>query len=182
MLHLEGYDVERLGPGDEADLQYLHDRCSDYFQLIEGGPTRPTCASEDLAELPPGKDLADKFYLGIYDPDRKLVGALELARDLPSPGEWWLALLLLEPRVRGRGLGARVLDQAKQWVGRQGGSAISLAVLEQNARAERFWTEHGFVEVKRSAFVAATGLESRAMIMKWVPGRPRPDPRHAGRP
>jgi GNAT superfamily N-acetyltransferase len=168
MFQLDGYDVKRLGSSDEADLQDLHERCSDYYQLIEGGPTRPTSAREDLAELPPGKELADKFYFGIYATARRLVGALEMARDLPSPGEWWLALLLLDPRMRGRGLGARLLEAVNQWVRRQGGSAVSLAVLEQNTRAERFWREHGFIEEKRSPFTAATGLQSRAIIMRRV--------------
>jgi GNAT superfamily N-acetyltransferase len=166
MVRLDGYDVKRLGSSDEADLQDLHQRCTDYYELIEGGPTRPTSAREDLAELPPGKELTDKFYFGVYDSDRKLVAALELARDLPSPGEWWLALLLLDPQARGWGLGARLLHAARQWVSRQGGSAISLAVLEQNTRAERFWRKHGFVEQKRSPFTAATGLESRAIVMR----------------
>jgi GNAT superfamily N-acetyltransferase len=170
MFQFDGYEVKRLGSSDEADLQDLHERCSDYYHLIEGGPTRPTSAREDLAELPPGKELADKFYFGIYATDRHLVGALEMARDLPFPGEWWLALLLLDPRMRGRGLGARLLEAVNQWVRRQGGSAISLAVLEQNTRAERFWREHGFIEEKRSPFTAATGLQSRAIIMRRVLG------------
>jgi GNAT superfamily N-acetyltransferase len=166
MLRLDGYRVTRLGPHDEADLQDLHERCSDYYELIEGGPTRPTSAREDLAALPPGKELADKFYFGIYGSDREVVGALEMARDLPTPGEWWLALLLLDPRVRGRGLGAQLLEAAEAWVREQGGTAISLFVLEQNTPAERFWRARGFVEQQRSSFVAATGLESRAIRMR----------------
>lgn len=170
LLELDGYRAKRLDPSDEAALQNLHERCSDYYELIEGGPTRPTSAQEDLTELPPGKELADKFYFGIFDTDQKLVGALEMARDLPCLGEWWLALLLLDPQVRSRGLGAQLLGAAKQWVRRQGGSAISLAVLEQNTRAERFWRKRGFIEEKRGPFTAATGLQSRAIIMRCALG------------
>lgn len=165
-IRLDGFDVKRLGATDEADLQALHERCSDYYELIEGSPTRPTSAQEDLAELPPGKDLADKFYFGIYDSDPKLAGALEMARDFPADGEWWLALLLLDPAVRCRGLGGRVVESAKRWVSAQGGRAIWLAVLEQNMQAERFWREYGFLEQRRSRFTAVTGLESRAIIMR----------------
>jgi GNAT superfamily N-acetyltransferase len=119
-FRLEGFQLRRLGADDAVEVQRLHERCTDHYELIEGGPTRPASAAEALAELPPGKTYDDKFYFGIHEPGGRLVGALEMARDLPSAGEWWLALLLLEPAARRRGLGARVLDVAKRWVGVQG--------------------------------------------------------------
>jgi GNAT superfamily N-acetyltransferase len=166
MMELDGYTFTRLEASDEAALQDLHERCSDYYEVVEGGATRPSAAREDLAELPPGKAAEDRFYFGIHDPDKQLVGALVMARDYPSPAEWWLALLLLDPRVRGRGLGARLLGAAKRWVRSEGGQAISLTVLERNARAERFWRANGFVEESRKPFTAATGLRSQAIVMR----------------
>jgi GNAT superfamily N-acetyltransferase len=165
VLNLAGYPVKRLTSADAAELQELHERCADYFTLIDGAPTRPTSAAEDLAELPPGKTLADKFVFGIHDPDGTLVGAVELARDLPGEGQWWVALLLLAPELRGRGLGTRVLEAVREWVVAMGGRELQLAVLEQNTAAERFWQSRGFREIRCSSFTAATGLVSRAIIM-----------------
>lgn len=48
-----------------GELQMLYERCSDYHEQHEGTPTRPSAAEEELAALPPGKSLSDKFSLGI---------------------------------------------------------------------------------------------------------------------
>ncbi|HST60478.1 MAG TPA: GNAT family N-acetyltransferase [Longimicrobium sp.] len=162
----DGYAAVRLSSADVAELQALHERCTDYFELIQGAPTEPTSAAEDLVGLPPGKELADKHYFGIHAADGALTGALELLRDWPNPGTWWLGLLMLDPPARGAGLGARIYTAAREWVRAQGGETISLAVLEQNTQAERFWRRLGFAEIERTPFVASTGLTSGAIIMR----------------
>jgi GNAT superfamily N-acetyltransferase len=160
-----GYAAVRLSSRDVAEVQALHERCSDYFELIEGAPTRPNSAKEDMEALPPGKEAADKLLFGIRADDGRLAGALELVRDYPGPGRWYIGLLMLDPDVRGSRLGTRIYEAARGWILAQGGHEIALAVLEQNTRAERFWRRHGFMEIARVPFVAATGLASTAIVM-----------------
>ena len=162
---LAGYTVKRLTTEDVVDLQDLHARCDDYFFLIEGGATRATSAEEDLSATPPGKDLSDKFLLGIYSGESRLVGVLDLIRDYPAPQNWWLGLLMLERDSRGGGLGSRIYEAAQRWIEAQGGGAIHLAVLEQNTRALSFWRSHGFEEQRRATFVAPTGVASPTIVM-----------------
>jgi GNAT superfamily N-acetyltransferase len=162
---LDGYAVARLSSGDVAELQALHERCSDYFEMIEGSPTRPTSAKEDMEELPPGKEASDKLLFGIRSDEGRLVGALELVRDYPGPGRWYIGLLMLDPDARGAGLGLRIYEAARAWVLAQGGHEIALAVLQQNTAAEGFWRRRGFGEIARVPFVASTGLASTAIVM-----------------
>jgi GNAT superfamily N-acetyltransferase len=162
---VDGYAAVRLSAGDVAELQRLHVRCSDYFLLIEGAPTRPTSAKDDMEALPPGKEAADKLLFGIRPEDGGLVGALELVRDYPGPGRWYIGLLMLDPDARGTGLGTRIYAAAREWVRAQGGHELALAVLEQNTAAERFWRRHGFVELTRVPYVASTGFASTAIVM-----------------
>lgn len=161
----DGYAAARLSAGDVAELQQLHERCSGYFLLIEGGPVRPTSAREDMEALPPGKEAADKFLFEFRPEDGRLVGALELVRDYPGPGQWYIGLLTLDPDARGAGLGTRIYQAARAWIRAQGGHEIALAVLQQNTQAERFWRRHGFVELTRVPYVAATGFASTAIVM-----------------
>lgn len=163
---LDGYEVVRLGRERAADLQALYERCTDYHQLYEGIPTRPTTAAEELLALPSGKGLRDKFALGIYTADGALIGYLDLIRDFPRAGEWWLGLLMLDPRVRAKGLGSAVYHGAAEWTARRGAGAIWLAVLEQNSSVERFWKRHGFEEQRRQAHVSETGHSSRVIVMR----------------
>lgn len=166
VFRLDGYRVARLTPAEAADLQDLYERCTDFHELTEGSPTRPTAASEELVALPPGKELADKFPFGVHAPAGRLIGFLDLMRDYPAEREWWIGLLMLDPAVRGAGLGSRIYRAAAEWVGSQHGSAIYIGVLEQNGAAERFWRREGFVELRRERHVSDTGHEGRLIVMR----------------
>jgi GNAT superfamily N-acetyltransferase len=165
-FRLDGYAVVRLSTDETSDFQSLYERCSDYHELYEGIPTRPTAAAEELIAVPPGKELADKFALGIYAGGVTLVGYLDLVRDFPSAGEWWLGLLMLDPQVRANGLGSRIYQSAARWVAGHGAHTIWLAVLEENAKAERFWRRQGFEEQRRQAHTSETGHPSRVIVMR----------------
>ena len=82
--------------------------------------------------------------LRVFSGERRLVGALDAIRDYPEPGEWWIGLLLLEPKVRNNhGLGGRIFQVCERWLAAQEADGIRLAVLEQNVRAARFWRRFG---------------------------------------
>lgn len=164
MFALDGYDIRRLGSDDAAIFQQLYERCSDYHELVEGAPTRPTPAKDDLAATPPGRLLDDKIVIGIFDANT-LVGVLDLFRDEPRPGEWWLGLLMLDPAVRSRGLGRRIVEAALPW---SGARVMWLGVLEANPRAERFWRSAGFAEVKRQDYRSDTGQPHRVILMRYI--------------
>jgi hypothetical protein len=103
---LPGHVVFRLRREDAGLLQGLCERCSAYFELHDGAPPGPTIGEEEVVALPEGKTLGDKFLFGIRSATGELVGVLDLIRDFPAPGEWWLGLLMLDPRERSAGLGA----------------------------------------------------------------------------
>jgi GNAT superfamily N-acetyltransferase len=139
-----GLTARRLDEKDTATLQALCEACVDYHVLIEGEPAGPGKAAELLTELPPGKTLEDKFFFGLFTPRPRLCGVLDLVRDYREPGEWYLGLLLLEPGVRGRGLGERVVRAAEDWARAQGAKRVKLAVAEQNEAGRRFWERQGY--------------------------------------
>ena len=164
-LHLRSHTTARLALDDVPALQRLCERCSDYYEMEEGAPAAPDAAEHLLAGLPPGKTLADKLVIGIHDAAGALVGVLDLIRDCPGERDWWLGLLLLDPQARAGGLGSRILHALKHAVAATGGRAIHLGVLEHNLAAERFWRRHGFAEVRRQPYTAASGQVSRVIVL-----------------
>jgi ribosomal protein S18 acetylase RimI-like enzyme len=92
--------------------------------------------------------------------------ALELIRDYPGPGDWFVGLLMLDPDVRSSGLGSRLHAALERALADVGGRAIYLAVLEQNAGAERFWRRQGFEERARQHYTSANGHDSRVIVMR----------------
>lgn len=146
-LDLDGWQAELVGAADHEDLLHLFKGCEDYVLLSEGRTPTSIQVEELLRELPPGRTLADKHVLGIRGADRRLVGVIDVVRDYPASGEWFLGLLVLLPSERGRGLGERAYRAVEAWTRQRGAVAMWLAVLEQNPRARRFWERLGFSAV-----------------------------------
>lgn len=144
-----GLTVRRLEEKDTAALQALCDACADFHVLIYGQPAGPEEARNLLTELPPGRTLEDKFFLGLFTPRPRLCGVLDLVRDYREPGEWYLGLLLLEPGARGQGLGEGVVRAAEGWTKAQGARRIRLNCAEQNTSGRRFWERRGYREDRR---------------------------------
>ncbi|HEX7152439.1 MAG TPA: GNAT family N-acetyltransferase [Thermoanaerobaculia bacterium] len=166
MLEVAGYTAVRLTPADAERLQPLLERCADYFLLADGAHPRPFEAVEELKAVPPNREVHDKFSFGVFDGDA-CIAYLDLFRDYPKAGEWWIGFLLVDPGARTRGLGTRLYRAGEELVRREQGTAILLGVLEQNLRGQRFWGSLGFEEMSRSRYVSPiSGQESVVLIMR----------------
>jgi ribosomal protein S18 acetylase RimI-like enzyme len=144
VFELTGCFGVRLDDGRQEELAAFYQECRAYFELITGEPPGPEEAHELLHSLPRGKSPQDKFVIGFFDAPGHMVGVLDVIRDYPTPGDWYLGQLLFGPSSRGRQLGERVCRRLEEWVRAQGGKAIHLIVQEQNPDALRFWRRMGF--------------------------------------
>jgi GNAT superfamily N-acetyltransferase len=91
----------------------------------------------------------DKFVIGFSTIDQSLFGVLDAIRDYPTPKDWWMGLLLLDPAQRNKGLGRRIYQSFEYWVRRQDARHIFLGVVEANQKAFQFWQTMGFELVER---------------------------------
>jgi len=133
-----------LDHGDVPRLQALFERCDEFIQLIYRRPVDAREATSLLESLPPDKEIADKFVLGLETANGDLAGVLELVRNFPDEGDWFLGLLLLDPRHRGKGAGTRVMDALEAWLLAEGAESVLVAVQDQNGPARRFWERRGY--------------------------------------
>jgi ribosomal protein S18 acetylase RimI-like enzyme len=144
VFELTGCFGVRLDESRAPELQEFYEGCADYVELITGRPPGPDEAADLLGSVPRGKGLEDKFVIGLFDAPGHQVGVLDVVRDYPTDGEWYLGLLMLGPGWRNRGLGERVYRRLEGWVRELGGRAIHLVVEEVNPGALRFWKRMGF--------------------------------------
>lgn len=135
--------AERVSDADADLFQPLLERCEDFFQRCYGRPARPDEAKQMPLERPPGLGPERGHLLALRDGGQRLVGIQEGVSDFPSPGEWYLGLMLLAPEVRGHGRGAAVIRAYEDWLRGQGARLLRLGVAEQNPDAHRFWTRVG---------------------------------------
>ena len=143
------YTIRRLSGEEETDVQALCERCSDFFELIEGRPPEKDAGKGILFDLPPGKELQDKYVIGVYKEKDDLIAVIDLVKDYKVPGEWIIGLLMIDPRERGNGLGRALHDLIINWVSEENGRKLRIGVVEENRRAYRFWCEMGYGEVDR---------------------------------
>lgn len=130
-------------PADGPRLQDLLERCSDYYELHEAWPTQPDTAEFEMS-LRPGAPPDELLMLALEDDDGTLQGLVQLLRNYPKPGQWWIGLLVVAPEMRSRGIGAELLRQATEAAATAGATAILLGVSPKNPRGERFWEQAGF--------------------------------------
>jgi ribosomal protein S18 acetylase RimI-like enzyme len=183
VFELTGCFGVRLDERRKDELQAFYEACADYVELVTGQPPGPNEAEELLASLPRGKGHEDKFVIGLFDAPGHQVGVLDVIRDYPKPGEWYLGLLMFGPTWRGRRLGDRVYHRLEDWIRELGGKAVHLIVQEQNPGALRFWQRMGFqvrgmgkqtLKRRESVFLRMTrALEERpeptgTFVASWV--------------
>ena len=156
--------VNRDNPAAMRELQALFERCSDYYELVEGRPAPPTAATDEF-DMPAEYSRDDIFVLGFREGE-DLIAEMSLVRNCPKPTEWWMALFVVQPASRSRGLGARICEATFNWIASIGGTAMVMAVDEENPRGQRFWQSLGLIETSRRDYTPPTGVHRRVIIMR----------------
>ena len=138
------YHTRLLGPPDLKALQALFERAADYFQIATGADPAADEAPRAFVAGPPSKSVNDKRVVGVFAEAGTLVGVLDALTDFPSAGEWTIGMLLLEPGVRGQGLGAAVLRAFEAWAAAQGARSCRTALVAHHATGLRFLEREGY--------------------------------------
>ena len=131
-------------------VQRLLETDPTYFELVQNGPPGPAEAQSLSSALPAGKTYEDKFILALSDAAGEIVALIDLIRDYPEPGHWYLGLLFVAPDRRGAGLGARIVTDIEAALRAEGAVRLRMAAIERNTGALRFWLRQGFREERRT--------------------------------
>lgn len=169
------FTTAQLHPAeDESCLQAFLELCSDYYDLHEGRPTPRDAARHELSAVPDGRSVADLRVIGMTAADGDLVAVVQLVRDYPAQGDWWIGMLLVVPSERSRGVGALLFGHVLKLVRAEGGRTLQLVVSSRNPRAQRFWDRLGFAETLRLERVdVRSGLVDEVRILSMEITSPR---------
>ncbi len=165
---LPRYEVRILTTADLPTLQDLLERCADFHLLVLGQPPQPGDAAALLENRPPNISPDDKTVLGIFSPGG-LIAVLDLARNYPQPGIWWIGLLLIDSFQRGNGLGRRIYAAFETWAHQHGAREIRLGVVERNEKALRLWKSLGFQQIDQRPPAKMGLLEQSVYVLRKIP-------------
>ena len=130
-------------------LQRFFDANCDYFVIVNGEPTGPTEAHDEIhGELPTGWSFSKRWLIGYVDADGALVAMPNVVSDLLAPGVWHVGLFMVAASQQGTGLAQTLHRGLESWARANGARWLRLGVVQGNARAERFWQSQGFVETR----------------------------------
>ena len=133
----------------EALLQRFFEANPGYYMDFYGEPPRPDEAQHEIHDsLPEGWAFTKKWLIGYMDGSGELIGFANIVADLISPHVWHIGFFVIATSRHGRGLGHTLYESLEQWMVANGAKWLRLGVVAGNARAERFWTTHGFLETR----------------------------------
>jgi ribosomal protein S18 acetylase RimI-like enzyme len=115
--------------------------------------SRPRATAPAFLRVP----LISNAATGAYLLHGNVVGCLDIVRGHPEPHIAFLGLLLFAEEHQGRGYGRLALRHIRGLVGERDCTALRLAVIETNVRAQRFWRREGFDELYRQRTTQYTG-------------------------
>lgn len=152
-MKIEGHSVRRVTVADAARVQALFALDPEYWSHVEGAPLRDDEAVITLDERPPGFPTEGKHAF-LVDDDIALLDTLE---GYPDAQTWFLGLIFLAPRVRGRGLGTHLIRAVCDHARSQGARALRLAVAVQHPEARRLYDRLGFQFIDHRKRTVYTG-------------------------
>lgn len=139
--------IEILDENNISELQELLLKCSDYLIFQDGEPVKEDAAKNLLISRPSNVSINDKKVFGIYkSEDHSLVGVMDIVMRYTGPDILTLGLLVIEPTMRGNGIGEKAEKLLKDWARSNNFSRIRLGVLFGNDKGLRFWHRLGYKE------------------------------------
>ena len=135
---------------DILALQEFFDANPEYFFAVNGVAPRSNEAFEEFHDPVPAEMSFTKVWrIGIFNEAQTMVGMASVVSDLIAPRVWHIGLFIIATSLHGSGVAAKTHDALVAWMQRGGAAWIRLGVVEGNVRAEQFWAQRGYREVRK---------------------------------
>lgn len=106
---------------------------------------------DDMSALPPGKTMADKYYVGFFD-GGALVAVMDLILGFPSERVAFIRLFMMNARWQGKGVGSEIISEAAASLKACGFERIRLGVDPANPQSNAFWRKNQFRPVEAGKY------------------------------
>jgi ribosomal protein S18 acetylase RimI-like enzyme len=165
----------------EAELTELAEVAAQTFPLA----CPPTVTAENIEKFVAANLSAQRFADYLDDPDRgvfvakqdgRILGYAMLIRGVPDDPDVQRAVtvrpavelskIYVSPAVHGRAVAAALMDAAVGYARDQRAECVWLGVNQENQRAQRFYTKHGFTVSGTKSFQLGTGVEHDYVMVR----------------
>jgi GNAT superfamily N-acetyltransferase len=158
--------VRELRVDEVPTLQVLFEANPDYFVAVNGKPPAADEAMREFEDFPPAHlTYGTRWFAGIFDRGRTMVGVSNVISDLSAKDVWHIALLFLDHKLRGTGAAEDLYASIEALSISSGARWMRLGVIEGNHRAERFWSKCGYSEVRTRQLTNISGETKIVRVM-----------------
>ena len=131
-------------------LQQFFESNPEYHLAVNGEAPGPNEARDELESLlPAGWPYKKKWVLGFFDENESMVGMANVISDLFATGIWHIGLFMVATTLHGRGVAQILYGHLESWMRGNGALWLRLGVVEGNSRAERFWENSGYLDIRK---------------------------------
>jgi RimJ/RimL family protein N-acetyltransferase len=145
------YRVRRLEDADISEIFTLCEGNPFYYQYCPP-PVTVESIKKDMLALPPGKTMADKYFLGYFS-DGLLIAVMDLIAGYPDAETAFIGFFMMAQPMQGKNFGTEIITEACHALKGEGFSEVRLGYAKGNGQSEAFWLKNHFEK---------TGAENQA--------------------
>ena len=145
------FEVRRLN-AEDVDLIYTLSIENEIFYQYHPPFVTKESILKDMAALPPGKTLEDKFYLGFFDGEI-LTAVMDLILGYPTEDTGFIGLFMMNSNYQNQGIGSRIIQECASHLHGSGYRKIRLGVDRGNPQSNAFWKKNGFTVIDEGEYI-----------------------------
>jgi len=155
LFSVSGLRCVELSDADVPALQRFFDANPEYFHSVNGHGPGADEASHELHDAPPpGLPFTMQWVVGFVDENGNLRAMANMLSDFLAVGVFHIGLFIVASDLHGSGRSMTIYEALECWIRQNGATWIRLGVVKGNAKAERFWSKVGYVEVRERPGIA----------------------------
>ncbi|MGN0505446.1 MAG: GNAT family N-acetyltransferase [Lachnospiraceae bacterium] len=136
------YRVKKLAEAEVAEVYALCKENPLYYNYCPPFVT-PDSIRADMAALPKGKTVKDKYFIGFYD-GPELVAVMDLILKYPNEETAFIGFFMMNAKRQGRGIGTAIIEEVCRYLSSIGFPYMRLCYVKGNPQSEHFWLKTGF--------------------------------------
>ncbi len=138
------FNIRRLSVDDIPQAVALCEKNTLYYEYCPPFVSEQSIR-DDMNALPPGKTVADKYYVGFYD-GKRLVAVLDLIMSFPDKTTAFIGFFMTHAELQNKGMGSGIIEELCGALSQIGMKEVRLCWVKGNPQAEHFWHKNGFKE------------------------------------
>lgn len=163
---LHAFEIIDITASNFEPVMAIYDSNHAFFIQTEGKEATLENSLQDIHAIPPGFEIANKIYVGIWE-NGEIVGVLDMLLGYPAAHCVWIGLLLIHGHLHGKRYGSRIVMAIFAAAKIDGYTSIKLGVIDNNETGIRFWDKHGFKKIRESTTERNGVTPLRIVVMEY---------------